>query len=372
MRRAQRAIAHLRLAEEELRSARRSGQAVERRALSQQTADHELRAVISVDQFGTVTAAARHLGISQPAVNRSLRSLERRLQRALFHRTPQGMTPTPAGSIVIRRAKLALSEIRQAREEIESLQGIASGQLRVGVLPLARIRLVPQAVHRLLQEQKHAQVAVQDGLYGALLNDLRCGDIDVIVGTIRVPPPVDDIASEEFFQDDVAIVTRADHPVQKRRNVTLKGLLKQDWVLPFKGVPLRSRFEAMLEQESLPLPASVIETNSLAVLRTLLLEGNRFALVSRHQIFLEETTGLLKAVSLPLACATRPVGLTLRKDFAPTPLMRELMKHMRAVAAEIDNHPAAQTQTKRPQTALPPSIAASQAPAHANSGTSSQ
>ncbi len=368
IKRSARALDHLRAAELELQGARRSEQrALGPRPLSVQAADHELRAVINVAQFGRVTTAASRLTISQPAVNRSLTSLERRLGQPLFHRTPEGMAPTPAGTIVIRRAKLAFSEIRQAKEEIAALLGESRWRVRLGVLPLARVRLVPLAVHRLLQDHPGIEVAIVDGTYGSLLGSLRSGDIDVIVGTIRVPPPADDVGSEELFQDDLVIVSGSGHPVQKRSQVQLADLLTGEWVLPFKGVPIRARFEALLEQERLALPARVIETASLAAMRTLLLQGDRYALVSRHQIFFEEATGLLSPVPLTLTPMPRPVGLTMRRDFVPTPVMQALLGHLRAVAAEIDA-----VAPREARTTPPPPAAAKPTLAHASSGTSSR
>ncbi|WP_051340752.1 LysR family transcriptional regulator [Azospirillum halopraeferens] len=335
-RRVARALAHLRAAEEVVLATAGPGRLASG-PLSQQAADHELQALIAVGAGDTISAAARANGLSQPALNRSLRTLEIRLGLPLFLRTRDGLRPTPEGEELLRRTKLALTEIRQGVEELALLRGAAAGRARIGALPMSRTRLVPLAVERLLERFPAAEVAIVDGTYGSLLGSLRNGDLDVIVGTIRTPPPTEDIVSEELFRDDIVIVARAGHPVAApgRPAPVLADCLDCGWVLPFKGVPLRTQFEAALAGAGLPAPQRLIETDSLAVVRALLMRSDRLAIVSRHQVDPEVALGVLTILPIPFPDVLRPVGLTLRRDYAPTPVTLTLLDALRAVAAEI-------------------------------------
>lgn len=336
--RVKRALDHLAAAEQGLDV---SGQSPSSGALTLQAADHEFHAVIGVAECGTISAAARTIGLSQAALNRSLRALECRLDRPLFHRTTEGMRPTPAGELLLRRAKLTFAEIRQGMEEIEILNGATRGSLRIGALPLTRVRLVPFAVEHLLRRFPEAGVAIVDGTYEALLSSLRYGDIDVIVGTIRNPPPVDDIISEELFTDSIVVVARADHPLTHGRPLRLGDGLDEGWVLPFKKVPLRTQFENSLQAAGLCLPRHIIETDSLVAVRTLLMNSDRLAIVSRHQVYHETMYGLLKILPIDIPNAVRPVGLTFRRDYVPTPLARAFFEDIRKIAAEFDTEKTA-------------------------------
>lgn len=303
--------------------------------LSDQASDHELIAAVHVAQHGSVSAAARHAGTTQPGLNRSLNMLEKRLGREIFHRTTQGMRPTPEGEQVVRRIKLAYSEIRQGLEEVAFAGGSIGGRIRIGALPLTRVRLVPFAVEALLARYPKAEVSIVDGSYGDLLTALRQGDIDIIAGTVRNPPPVDDIASEHLFEDAVAIVAAKEHPLASQKRVTLAECMEWNWILPFKGVPLRLLLERAVAAEGLSFTTRIIETDSVVAARTLLFGCEYLAALSPHQIYYEEQHGLLKTLPVDVAAMERPVGLTTRRDFQPTPLADALLGELRRVSAEI-------------------------------------
>jgi len=334
VRRIGRAQEQLRIAELELPAM--SGEAARSRpSLTIHAADHEFAALLAVAAHGTVSAGARQAGLSQPALNRSLRALENRAGLPLFHRTTAGMRLTPPGEALLRRVKLCFSEIRQGLEEVEILKGATGGQIRIGALPLTRVRLAPVAVERLLMRYPEAEIAIVDGTYGSLLMALRQGDIDVLVGTIRRPAPVEGIVSEELFEDDVVMVVGARHPLAGRRSVDLADCLGFPWVLPFKGVPLRLQFEAALRAFGLDTPKRVIETDSVVAVRTLLMNGERVAILSRHQVHHEVEAGTLTILPVRIECTNRQVGLTMRADYVPTPLAAALLDELRGVAAEI-------------------------------------
>lgn len=332
-RRVRRALHQLRIAESALSPPGREGFATA--PLSEQASDHELSAVVNIAAHGSVSAAARKVGISQPALNRSLRMLEKRLGQDLFSRTGQGMRTTPAGDHVVRRAKLAMSEIRQGLEEIAFASGAAGtvgGRIRIGALPLTQIRLVPLALKSLLERFPAAEIAVEDGSYTSLLTALRHGDIDLLVGTIR---DGNEISSMTLFEDVTALAVGADHPLAHREKVSLADCLSWDWVLPFAGVPLRVILESAIAAEGLAPPRHVIETDSMIVARTLLVEGHYVAALSPHQLHYEIEAGLLKILPVSIGQRSRPVGVTMREDFQPTPLIGMLIAELKRVAGEI-------------------------------------
>src|SRR5881409_1864735 len=94
----------------------------------------QLRAVVTVAEFGSVTRAADLLHLVQPAVSRQIRSLESELGVELFERSRHGMRPTPAGAALVTRAQRALTELERARAEIEPVRGEVTGIATVGIL----------------------------------------------------------------------------------------------------------------------------------------------------------------------------------------------------------------------------------------------
>jgi LysR family transcriptional regulator of gallate degradation len=336
--RAERAFDHLISVEQELaRLTRSTGHESTAQQLSRFVSNHELNAVIMIGDVHSVTSAAVRLGVSQPAVNRSLRNLEQRLGLRLFDRTAQGMIPTAAGEALIRRAKLALVEINQGMEEIANISGHARGRVVIGVLPLSRVYMVPMAVTRLLKDFPEADIVIVDGVYDQLLTDLCDGDIDMIVGTLREPSPIEGIVSESFFEDGMVIAARTGHPIFDNDIITFDHLKGLEWIVPHTGVPLRNQFINLLTENGVTPPKHPIETGSISVARTIAMGSDRLVAVSRSQIHHEEKYGLLKPLSLATNVPKRPIGAVTRSDYVPTPVVIALLDHLREVGKEISD-----------------------------------
>lgn len=339
--RAQRAFAQLEAAEAELARAVGGASRGSPWRLSRNVSYRQLKALIAVAECRSVTYAARRLGLSQPAVNRAFRDLERALSVSLFNRSPQGMLTTPAGAELVRRAKLVQAELRNADEEIAQVAGDGGGMVTVGTLPLCRTLVVPRAITRLMARRPQMRAATVDGPYENLLAGLRCGDIDVIVGALREPPPVEDVVEERLFVDSLSLIVRADHPLAAKRDISFDDLHDRDWILAREGIPSRTRFTAVLASNGVPVPERVIETSSLVAARGILMESDHIAILSRHQVFYEEAFGLLKALPVELPDTDREIGLTLRANASLSPGAKAFVDELRAVVAEISAEPFA-------------------------------
>ena len=76
-----------------------------------------LRDFIAVIEAGSVRAAARRQGLTQSAISKNLSALERSFGVPLFLRSSHGVEPTEYGRVLIKRARLAESELRKAQRE---------------------------------------------------------------------------------------------------------------------------------------------------------------------------------------------------------------------------------------------------------------
>ena len=92
---------------------------------------HHLRNVVAIVERGSLRAAAKHLGLAQPAMSRSVRELESELGVVLFERNKFGMTLTTVGEIFVRRAKAMQAEMQRTMDEIEQYKGKGHGDITV-------------------------------------------------------------------------------------------------------------------------------------------------------------------------------------------------------------------------------------------------
>src|SRR3981189_740669 len=109
----------------------------------------QIRDFVAVVESGGIRAAARKLGVSQPAITRSVRGLEAELHARLLQRTPTGVVLTQPGRAFLPRARAAQAELRKAEEEVAQL-GEKVGWVASGVSPPAAI-MVPEAITRFRQ-----------------------------------------------------------------------------------------------------------------------------------------------------------------------------------------------------------------------------
>ena len=335
--RVQRAIAELSQGQGALAPFAPAGEA----RLALRVTEGMLLALAAVAETRSETAAGAELGISQAAVHQTLSRLEHLARTRLFERSPRGTRLSEAGELLLRRAKLALTELRIAQDELASLRGLAAGRVALGALPMAADVLVPQALARLFAQQPGIIATVADGTYAALLQQLRHGDVDLLVGPLRADQAAHDIEEQLLFVDRLMPVVRAGHPLlaSARPPTSLRALQSLPWIGPLPGTPARAAFERAFAAARLPLPHVGLQANSPAVVRSVLLAGDHVAMLSALQIRAEVDSGLLVLLPVPVQGTQRPIGLTLRRDGLASPACRALMGELRAVAAEVTDTP---------------------------------
>lgn len=306
-----------------------------RRNLERTLTTSQLTALIAIVRHGNFTLAARACGVSQPTIHRAARESERMLGIPLFERTSFGMQPTREAERLARRARLAFTEIRQARVEIDALQGGETGNTTIAALPLARSYLVPRALIDFTAEFPRHRVVIVEGIYEDLLAGLRHGDVDFLIGAMRVPFTHADTVQHHLFDDPLAIIVRSGHPLAHKKRATVRELVRYPWIAPRLGSPLRVQFDELFRNADVPEPSHAIECNSLVAARSLLLESDRVMLLSAHQIHYELKAGLLVALPHPDGRVTRPIGLTERRDWRPTSAQQRLIELLRKQAQAV-------------------------------------
>lgn len=298
----------------------------------------QLRSLVAVVEQGGFGRAARALQLSRPTLHRAARQLERAVGVALFEQTSFGIQPTREAARLARGAQLAVAEIAQAHAELSMLAGGGAGSTVIGAMPLARSLLVPSAVLEFSSQFPQHAVSILDGTYDSLLAALRTAAADFLIGAMRQSLPDPDVVQEHLFDDPLAIIVRAGHPLAGKASLTAGDLARYPWIAPRTGSPLRQQFNALFASARLPAPDRSIECNSLIAARAVLLESDHVMLLSAHQVHYELEAGLLAALPHPQGRVVRPIGLTMRRDWRPTSAQRRLLELVRSLAGRLPEH----------------------------------
>ena len=294
-----------------------------------------LAVLLALQRTNDISKAARLLGVSQTAIYKSLNELETLLDIKLFERYSSGINLTHYCLVLVQHINLAFTHLRHALDELKNQDGIVSGRVAIGMLPYSRTVLSPRAITLLLNEYPQLKISAREGTYAQLAPSLKNGDLDMIVGATRPAGEEKGFTNEYLFSDRLAFIVRADHPLLGTKKLSLGDINHLEWILPARNTPSRQLFDHLLEKQGLQQPTNYIETSSLTALRGILLESDRVALLSTHQVYYEMKHGLLKSLPIELQETYRPIGVTLRKNFLPTPGIRLLLDKLHAVAQEL-------------------------------------
>lgn len=297
--------------------------------LEQKVTSAQLRALTAIGTHGSYTVAARAMGLAQPTIYRTAKTLEETCGFELFRSAPGGIELTGPGQLLNRAAKLARSEIRQGHEELAALAGIGRISFTLGSLPLARSEIVPDAIHQMVSREQHLQVRVIEGRYGELLRDLREGEIDCLIGALRYPAPADDVEQEELFVDKLAVIAGPNHPLASNENLSIDDTLDYPWIASPMATPAGQFIFETLRIEDRPQTPIRVVTSSLIVIRSLMQRDNFVTVISEQQIKEDLRDGTLVKLSVPLERNQRSIGLTTRKNWQPTDAQNRFLETLK-------------------------------------------
>lgn len=328
------AFAQIELAEQELRQWQGEGGARQPRLAG--LGFRPWQVFLAVASAGSEAAAASMLGISQPAISQGLQHLQHRAGVPLFELRRRTLRVSEPGEGLLRRARLAWSEFRLAAEDWASRHGALTGRLVVGTLPLSSGGLVPQAIDRLLTRYPDVNVTVVDGTYRTLLRQLAHAEVDVIVGALREPAPLPDVCQEPLFEDRLHVVARPRHPAVAGAPRRLAELRGERWIVPLAGTPWRAAFERAFLAEGLEPPEDGLSANSAAVIRALLLDTDRLALISPSLVWRELEQGSLRRLEVAPRDTARMIGISRRAQQRPSAVLDAWLAILRELVGQPD------------------------------------
>jgi LysR family pca operon transcriptional activator len=304
-----------------------------RRYLDQRLRLPLLRAMDAVEAHRSLLKASAVLGITQPALSKSLNELEDIVQARLFDRHSRGVRPTEAGLLFVQTARRVLAELRRLDEQLDQLSSPGSGTVALGALPVTAAGVLPGTLARLKATYPDVKVRLQQGRTEDLLPVLASCEIDLIVGRLYEPAVPDRFSREPLWTEPISILARTEHPIFADA-VTVDVLRRYELVLPTVSQRVGQEIEHLLALLGLQ-PTTSLRSSSYGFIREMLHATDLISIMPRLMMVGDLLRGTLKVVPLPIPAPDRPAGLILPRDRALPPAGRAFIECLRAYVSEI-------------------------------------
>lgn len=294
-----------------------------------------LHCFLAIAQHHSVGAAAESLAITQPALSKTLRELEDALDVRLFQRGRRGMTLSRFGEIFLQHATGSIASLRHGVDSIEVARAASKHAVTVGALPNVAARLMPEAVRLFSRNAASTLVRVVDGSNSRLLDQLRLGELELVVGRLAKNEHMTGLTFDHLYSESLSIIVRRKHPLARARRFTPAMLAAHPWILPDHGTIIREEVDRFLMAESVSAPAGIIESLSVAFGRAYVDASDAVWFVPRGVVQADIDGGRLKALPVPVGAMEGPVGITTRADVTPTPAGRLFVAAVRRAAQTL-------------------------------------
>lgn len=240
---------------------------------------NQIRDLLAVVEAGSLHGAARRIGVSQPAISKSITQLEREVQAQLLLRTAQGVTLTAAGRALVARGRVIHGELRKVHDDLAALRGRAEGSVSFGSGPAVTFPLVPEAMARFRTKFPDAHVRIREGMRNALLPLVRDETLDFSISEKVAPGDEAGLQFKPLIKPELVIAGRRGHPLAGA--ASLQQLANANWLvfnLPGAGGALERTFALY----GLAPPNTLVHCESYATALALVGSSDLLALVLRQ------------------------------------------------------------------------------------------
>lgn len=254
----------------------------------------QLRGFAAIVDEGSVSAAARALHVTPPAISLQLRELESSVGAPLLERGGDGMLPTAAGKALLELSRELQQSLHQFGETIDEIKGVDSGQVSVGVVSTARY-FAPMVLAEFMKLYPEIKLQLQVGNREAIIDRLENLDLDFAI--TGMPPDRFEVKREFIGKNPQIIIAPPGHPLAKKRKAGFADLRDETWLLREPGSGTRSVTDRYFSRAKNP-PGTTLEFGSNETIKQAVMAGMGIALISAHTVAAEISEKRLVALNI--------------------------------------------------------------------------
>ena len=295
--------------------------------------DVKLNTLLKVYEMGSYTRAAEKLSLTQPAVSKHIRQLERELGVSIFDRTGPKLRLTPEGKLIVRYAErvIALSDgLRRALAD----RNRAVDRLRVGVTHTSESSIVAEVLARYTEENVNTRITLRTDALASLYEMLKSYQIDIAIVEGDVSDPA--IRTIRLDTDDLAVAVSNEHPLASRPSVTIDELRCERLILRLPSSGTRTLFDANLESRGMsPDDFNVIlEVDTIATIKDLVRRNYGVSVLARSACMDELRKGKIRMLPIEDLTMVRQINLLYHHTFEHAEVLQDIVRIYNAATRE--------------------------------------
>lgn len=219
--------------------------------------------LLAIEETGTLGAAAKQLGMTQPAATKMLHELENTLGTALFDRVGRKIVINEAGHRACLSFRGMQGTLKQLHHDLEQLHDGSIGHLAIGSIMAASPTYLSGALALLKQEHPGLNVKIEVGTHDRLMQQLDDGELDMVIG--QLPANAGLYRFRPLSNEPISVVCARGHPLESRRKVAFEEIGLHPWVLQPEGSPMRELVTQEFAFHHTALPTGALVTSSTMI-----------------------------------------------------------------------------------------------------------
>lgn len=246
----------------------------------------QLKHFVAVAENGSISAAARHLFLAQPAISASIKKLEGELKMPLLHRRERGVCLTEAGEQFLQHARQILQQTKDAKLAMQAIEGLDQGHVEIGMPPMLGSYFFPPLLMAFKHQYPALTINVIDAGTRSIREKLLNGELEL--GVVADQDLLPEFESGKLVHEEMVVCMNSDHPLAKFEQIEYRDFLKHELILFGKGYYHYSLIEKISQQEK-ARPKISFTSNLLPLIKSVIRKG--YAISPMWKVAIQDDDG---------------------------------------------------------------------------------
>jgi LysR family transcriptional regulator, low CO2-responsive transcriptional regulator len=250
---------------------------------------HQLKVFEATARHSSFTRAAEELFLTQPTVSMQVKQLTKSIGLPLFEQVGKRLYLTDAGRELFSTCQEIFQRLDQLEMTVADLKGMKQGKLRLAVITTTKY-FMPRLLGPFCQQYPGIDISLTVTNHERVLERLANNQDDLYVMS-QLPEHLD-IKAQAFLDNPLVVVSRYDHPLAQEKQISLKRLAAETFIMREPGSGTRGAFQKLLDAHKLTVKVR-LELGSNEAIKQAIAGGLGLSVLSRHALIIDGSTSEL-------------------------------------------------------------------------------